>query len=645
MNAKPDFSQTIDQFIRLQKRRRIVSDERDTTLLDLIEQSEPLDIQEVMDGFEQIRGGLPKNDEVIQAVTDAFLDAVKALNKLNPSRRLFALETFNYLGNPENLALVSEALLFANDQEIKPVALSFLQAFGGTDQVITTLSLHQDLFEARTRDSQLHALSTFRYDMSERLLALLNQDFVLAEATALAIETDLSLDLLRHIVKKNNAETLSGALVQNRQLAINLARLIGFVQGHRVMPIYAKKRADYLKNFVLDLSKPDRIRGVAPADLSKVIACFLFTNDQLAPKDELVALMVDDLMFASQTCEQAQRAFLDQLAPTTIDGILKDLRDFIKEIHRYPSHDIETAFKVAKSKYEAGYRNDGTLFGRISDAILDLKERGIVLAHSISDLVLRVKNALTFAKNEENQPGKTLDQLFDEIPEQNDLSEFRQIAKDPTALERAQDYIQVQTSEAGYRSAMSDGGKRAAAVNHQLLGDDEALQIYKVAFRALFKKVGGPKSQLIFNEFKHPQASHPVTEHYLAYLIPMPGDDPMLFCLGVGYFEKDLQWKDEDKDTHSVADIYMDPYCFLMRVRNEDNVMSARSRKLITDDKRLKDKEYKAVNLRNEAYSGACLGILLDVLHLLDDSDWEAPGTQKLLAFLFSATGTTPEYL
>ncbi|MDT8446178.1 MAG: hypothetical protein RRB13_04705 [bacterium] len=643
MNSSQDFSRTVDQFLRLQKRKRIVSETRDVTLMDLLEDMEPMSVEEVKDGFTTLMDELPEDAELLRQVKECFIDAVRSLNHLNPSRRFFALETFNYLGNIEHLTLTAETLIFAGDDAIRPIALNFISAFKGTDAVITTLTKHDELFEAKTKDSQMHALNAFRYDMAEKLLTLLKQDFVLAEAKAAKIESDLSLDLLRAIVNRNRPAAINPHLVSGRMLALQTAKLIAYIQGHRMMPIYAKKRSDFLKNFLIDLSTPGRVEGVQSVDMSRVAACFLYTNEQLRPPEGLIEKMISETAYDEPETDLFKREFMDQLAPTTIDASLKDIRDFLKLLADSPLHDIEATFEQARVKYEAGLRNDDTLLGRFHDAVMDLKVVGLEVVETLEEFVGKLKAGLTGPSKD--RPQRPLDELFDEMPEVDDIEEYRVISKDSSFSERAEEYICVSTTEVGYRSAMSDGGKRGHAVNLQLFKNEENLKQFKEAFMVLIKTLADlPGHQVVTNEFKHPQASAQVTEFYGAYLIPMPGDDPMLFCAGIGYFEKDLNMLGGDRDAKDVADAYMDPYCFLMHVKNSETTMNARSRKLLTEDPGLKGLEFKAINLRSTAYAQACLSVLLDLLHLVDESDWESQPVQKLVDYLYTELKLKPEF-
>ncbi|OGG98911.1 MAG: hypothetical protein A2600_06300 [Candidatus Lambdaproteobacteria bacterium RIFOXYD1_FULL_56_27] len=645
MNASHQFSETVERFVKMQRKKRIIAHERDITLVDLVAQLEPVSVEQVLAGFELLNQELPMAADFLRQIKESFIEAVRSLNRLNPSRRFFALETFNYLGDLDRLTLVTETLLFGQDSQIRPIALNFLHAFPGTDQVINTLLSHKELFDPKTIDSHHHALNAFRYDMAEKLLTLLHQDFVLLQAKSAGIEPELSLDLLRQIVRHHSPAKLSLHLISGQQLSINLAKLIAYIQGHKMMPVYAKKRSDFLKGFVTELSTPGKIEGVQPEDMSKVVACFLYTNEQLAPPEPLIKRLVSEDQFGDPKTELAQKEFLDQLAPTTLDMVLKDLRDFLVELNKTPMADLEAAFLVAQNKYLSGQRNEDSLFGRVHDALEDLKATGILILENLLNLFKGIKSALSGGPKGTQGGKKSLDELFDELPEAGDLEEFRVILRDPGCKERAKEYVQVETSEVGYRAAMTDGGKRGASVNLQLFRTQENLADFKEAFLLLLKQLGQqPASTLVTNEFKHPQATDSVEEFYLPLLVPMDGQDPILFCLGVGYFEKEIQWSGSEENAKTVADAYMDPYCFLMHIQNRDTTMNARSRKLLTDIKGLKQKEFKAINLRGQAYAQACLSILLDLLHLVTEAEWDSKPVQKLVAFLYEQLKLKPEY-
>ena len=643
MDTTPHFDESIDRFIKLQRRKRIISDKRDVSILDLVEQMEPLSIEEIKEGFDLLDQEAPEAKFFLKQVRESFIDTARALNRLNPSRRLYALETFNFLGTIERLEITTEALLFAEDHQLNPVALSFITTFRGTDQVVDTLCKHEELFDPATKSQQIRALSNFRTDMAEQLLTLLSQDFVLAESKNASLDSDQSLEIMRHLIRTQTTK-LAKNLIQGQQLSINFAKVIAFIQGHKLMPIYAKKRSDFMKNFIDELSSTVKVDGVGPQDMSKVVACFFYSNEQRRPPEELIGAMLGEESFDSPDTKDTRMQFLSLLAPTTVDVILKDVRDFLHLLTSSPLHDIEETFEQAKQKYEAGLSNEDSLMGRFYDTAMDLKAAGHLAFDNITQFAKKLKSALTKPTSNETQR-KSIDELLEEVPEATDIDEYRVILRDPGAKERAEEYMPVTTTEIGYRSAMSDGGKRGASINLQLFKSAENLQEFKDAFLILFKKLQQDNpAAVVANEFKHPQASHTVQEYYLPLLVPMDGDDPLLFCVGVGYFEKELKWQNANASDQNVADAYMDPYCFLMHIKNSDTTMNARSRKLNTDIANLKGKEFKSINLRGQAYSQACLAILLDLLHLIDESEWETKETQQLVAYLYKALNLTPEY-
>jgi len=642
MNANQQFNESVDRFLKLQRRKRITSENRDITLMDLVKDSEPISIEMIKEGFDLLDQEVPESEFFLQQVREVFMDSIRSLNHLTPSRRLFAMETFSLIGNTESLAITTETLLFGAEERLKSIGTAYLKAFKGTDQVIQTLAKHPDLLSPVEGDRQLRALYRFRSDMAEKLLSLLKQDFVLLQSKTSGIDADLALDLVRLIARNHSSAQLESNMIGGEQLSLNLAKLIATIQGHPSMPIYGKTRFDFMKNFVEELSSISKMDGVSAQEMGKVVACFLYGNEQLRPPEDLIRTLIDEDLCGTPASSEALQDFLKNLAPTTIDVLLKDLRDFLQILSRSPVPDIEDAFAQARAKYEAGLSNEDSLIGRFHDTVMDMKVAGGLVIENLTGLITKLQSALTKTKKESGQKG--IDELFAEVPESTDIEEFQVILRDQGAKERASEYLAVQTTQVGYRSAMADGGKRGASVNLQLFQSTEQLQAFKPAFQALFKKLERSLSSVVANEFRHPQATQQVQEYYIPFIIPMDGEDPLLFCVGIGYFEKEHPWKDNEEDEQSVADSFMDPYCFLMHTQNANTTMNARSRKIETDIDELQGKEFKSINLRTQAFSQACLSILLDLLHLIDEADWEQKEVQLLVAYLYKTLNLTPEY-
>jgi len=643
MNANRQFDDSVDRFLQLQRRKRIVSETRDVKLIDLVKENEPISIELIKEGFDLLDEQVQGSEFFLHQVREVFMDSIRALNKLSPSRRLFALETYNLIGDLDSLALTAETLLFAQENRVKPICITYLRAFQGTDQVIQTLSKHDEIFDKVESDRQLRSLYRFRSDMAEQLLSLLNQDFVLLQSKSSGIASDLALDLIRLILRSHSDPRLTEHLIGGEQLSLNLAKLIAFIQGHPNLAIYGKFRFDYMKHFVSDLTSVELISGVEPSDMAKVVACFIYGNEQLRPPESLVKALLDEHEGQQPETSESLNAFLNDLTPTTVDVLLKDFRDFLQLLSRSPFPDIEEAFAQARVKFEAGISNSDSLIGRFHDTVMDMKVSSYLVVSNLSSIVKRLQDSLLKKDKDTGKVG--IDELFADIPEVTDLEEYQVILRDPGAKARAAEYQAVTTSQVGFRAAMSDGGKRGASMNLQLFQSSDQLQAFKPAFIALFKKLQrSSPSFVVTNEFKHGQATHPVQEYYIPFSVLMDEDDPMLFCVGIGYFEKESSWQGGEGDEQNVADSFMDPYCFLMHTHNNNTTMNARSRKIEGDDPLLQGKEYKAINLRSTAFSQACQSILLDILHLIDESDWDQKGVQLLVAYLYKNLNLTPEY-
>ncbi len=642
MKRQPDkLQKNVDDFLKLQKRKRIISPMRDQTILKLIENTPPIDQAEANAILTTLTQDPFADVDLAQAIHRIYLEAINELNQFNNARRLFALETINFLGNPQALKITAETTLFSEEDQLAELAWSFLKAFKGTDEVIAKLLDSPDLFDPKSADSQKYSLNNFRFDLAAKLSKLLTPSYLQSKAEELEVDPELTLDLLRSILQNRPGYEIKENHITGSQFNIAIAEVISYTQAHRMMPVYAKKRYDFLRFFLQDLTIKGKFEGIKPQDMAKVVVCFLYSNDQLKPPKKLITGLTDAITFDTESTQIELNRYTVQLAPSTIDALLKDIRDFLSKLLSTPSRDLQKVFAEIAKKEQQG-KKDNSILGRFFRAMNELKGIGIMAINSVTEFIGEVVEE--YKEKQASGEIKGLEEIFNEAAtSMNNIEEFQLIAKSPASLNRLKEYRLVQTNVVGVRGECSEAGKRALASNLQMFESKPILYIMKKAFLSLFDylKQSGD-SAVVINEFKHPQApKHPVQEYYTAFLLPQTGNqEPLLFCLGIGYFEQELTNMAPTGD--SIADQYMDPYAFLMTTRNEETVMNARSRKLIAQGDKIKPEEYKALNLRVETYARQCYAALLDVLHLIPFNQWESTDTQTFLRFLYETLGIEP---
>src|SRR3989339_1213487 len=296
-NKSKKLQKNVEEFLRLQKRKRIISQDRNQTIIKMADACQPVELEAAKAVLAEIQKSPWADPNIAAEVSRIYLEAMDGLASLNGARRLFALETIDFLGSLQSLKVTAEATIFSTQEQLVKLAWNFLKAFLGTDQVISTLLATNELFQAKTIDSQKYSLNSFRFDLACKIIALFEPAYIKAKAKELQVEEELTLDLLREILTKTGASEMKANLAQGERMHLSLAEVIAYTQAHKMMPVYAKKRFDFLKFFVRDLTTKGKIPGVKPAHMAKVVACFLYANEQLRPSRKLIAQLTNEKVF------------------------------------------------------------------------------------------------------------------------------------------------------------------------------------------------------------------------------------------------------------------------------------------------------------------------------------------------------------
>lgn len=633
-----ELQKSIERFIRAQRRKRITSETRDLTLAQLIDQAPDLELGWV-DGALAHLTLLQR--QKIEAPALGFLEAIKKLNALNKAKRLFALETLNLLGGAEQIQGLIDTLTAGPTENRKKLAMSLLLSFRGTDKVTDLLLNNPNLFTAKTADSQKHALVSFRFEMAEKLLALFTKPYLTTQSKELGIDLDLGLDLLRGILADAKLTDLSRFLETDEVLVLKLGEVISSIQGHRMLAIYAKKRYDYLRDFFIRLSEPARFIGVDGSDLSKICAAFLWTNLQLTPPQSLVSKMTDRALYALPTSKNELNKFLENLAPSTVDALIKDIKDLINTLSRASEADLNELFAAAKAKYDQG-EQDHSLFGQIYVGLMELKVRGLMAINQVEELIDKVRRDITG----EPKAQKSLDEVFDQAPDVDGVASPQQVEKNPDFNRLFRAIRPVATTVVGFRGPKEGAGKRATQVNQRVFGNQKNLLAFKEGLEILmdyYRSKGHHVDQFLFQPKNFPK---PVVETHLTYL-SSNDEDPLLLCCGITFFEQERPVPasaNAENQMDSLSEQYLLPYYFTMATGHFHPVLHARSRKIQGKDEETAEEPTFQANLYMLEFKGLDMGHseslrvaskqMLALFHGLPDNLWRMPEVQDSVNFL-----------
>ncbi|MDX2471682.1 MAG: hypothetical protein QNL04_14020 [SAR324 cluster bacterium] len=634
-----DLQKRVEEFFSIQKSQRIISQDHSLTILRLIEQNTPFGHNRAQEVLVKIASSPQIKSEELDKIKHLFLEALSSFNEFNPARRFFTSELVSLFDTPEKLKITVETLLLANHLQLTKIAAHYLRSFLGTNQVIEILVHCDEIYNANEVEIKEQTLKSFRLIFSQKLLALFSPVFLEEQQKLFELGEDQNLELLKKILSSLAFDSCGPKLLGRNELFAKLAEVITFAQAHRWQPIYAKKRYDYLRLYLQDLTHKPVIKGIAPANLSKVVACFIFCNQQLQPNKKLIELLVDGETFEQEATQEALETFLSHLAPTTIDALLSDIRDFLSQLLQSDPKDIEDALEQVSKNYKEKLENP-SLLGRFYGAAMDLKHLGVTVVNQVNDLTEEIIE--TFHKEEDEQRDTaTMEQLFGGITSGlAEVAPFKLIPKNQALFDHFKAYQIVSTNIIGLLGANIDCGKHNLEGAIDLFGGKANISSVKKIFLQLFHYLQETQSRSVtINEFPNPIVAETVfKEYYLPILVPSKSkSDYYLLCIGIGYCEHNFFDSSMSKEVQNESCSV--PYCLLFSTATKNNVMNALSRKVATQDKKIKELEFKPLNQKLDDLKKVSLKALLDLLHLIPFNHWEEADMQNFLIYLEGAIG------
>ncbi len=633
-----DLQKKVEKFFSIQKSQRIISQDHSLTILKLIEQNQPFPLKEAQEVFVEIANSPQINDEKFTLIKHLFEEAISSFNEFNPARKFFTSQLVSLFDTPERLKLTLETLLLANHQQLTKIAVHYLRSFNGTTQVIEILTHCNEIYHTSEVEIKERTLNSFRLVFTEKLLALFNSTFITQQQKLFELSPEQNLELLEKILGSIAFDSCASKLLGSEELFVKLAEVITFAQAHRWQPIYAKKRYDYLRFYLQNLTLKTVIKGIKPVNLAKVVACFIFCNQQLQPNKKLIELLVDSNSFDQKHTQEALETFLSHLAPTTVDALLSDIRDFLSQLLQSQPRDIKEALEQVSKNYEEKI-DDSSILGRFYAAALDLKHLGVTVVNQVNELTEEIIE--TFQKEAENKDTPTMEKLFGNITAGlAEVAPFRLIPKNQILFDYFKSYKIVTTNIVGLQGVNRDCGKHNLEGAVSLFGGKANITSVKKIFVQLFHYLQETQSRSVtISEFPNPIVEDAIfKEYYLPLLVPSKSkSDYYLLCVGIGYCGDSLldssMSKSEQNDSCAV------PYSMLFSTTTKNNVMNALSRKVSSQDKKVKDLEFKPLNQKHEDIKKASLKALLDLLHLVPFNHWEESEMQNFLIHLESSLG------
>lgn len=594
----------------------------------------------VEDSISRVAGTDVSSNTVVN-VGKFCIEAVESLNQLSDERRFFVLETVNLFGEQSALARFVELLLHEGVSTRKALAMLFLSTFRSTHEVILTITAPREDSRLTTSEAEKGELYVFRSDLARRLLKLFSSEFLQNQARIFQVEDVHPIELLIHIVDGNSSAELRKAIVHdNAEIVIRLVEYLVLLQSHYALYIYAIKRYEYLKNFLLyELRQDGKLQGFPASEISKLVAGGLVSNVQLSPPDDLIYNLIQSDKFGDEETIEAEREFLDKLTPSTLDHVIREVHTTVKKMAQ-SSEEVAAVFEEVRQLSE-----EESPLARLEAGFLALVEQGVI---AVSDLVRDIRNIFKAKRERARKAKESREQALEKarnfVPTEKTVPKRKRYTqiKSVQALKSLSNYRLVVTDRSGFRGGDGKTIARDFAESMMIFGRDEVtFHHFKKAFLALFEFF--KRTPEFYNKFEILEHPHPTGdnskfyEYYASFRIPDLDDKvlygkPHLFCFGVTHFPNREAVSEKLQGAYDAYESEIDPYVILL-VGDPTVRSSARALSRKVDGK---GRTFNHVPLL-EAHVRVMHHALHDILHMLPEEDgafWNDESTQHCLGFL-----------
>ena len=618
-DAKADkkaFKRQVDQFVQhhrhkqselLQKKKR-----RMLSLEELIQRSPVLqdDAVEVL-----FVDGQP--DEISEDVTNEVFAALKEMqskvNKLDPKRRFYILETINFFSSKIGINKLIPALISLSGEDQRRAICEFIfPTFFSIQKNVETLVACDHIFNEKTVHIDRSGLYLLISDISRIVIRLFKDEFVSripANYTTLAfLSTTFDHASFRFKKKfKVESEFVYQEMIDDedriREIVLDF---IVAIQSHESLYSYAIKRSEYYKQFLAGLTQKNRFKDVDPIDISKILAGCFMANEQLQPPDELIAKMIDATAFEAEDTTEMKMQFIDKLSPSIIFRLLGRLRVSLQQISKvnYGSEFQEIQKFSVK-----------TILKNVWDGFIELVEKGLrITTGPFIQAYVQIRKAYESFNEEERLRDETVkSSLFDSVNKKVERSAI--LSKNLDAFSQmTQSFNLVNTSVISFRGEHEGATYKDFGYNSRIFRKDEDLMVQFLAvFRLLFKKLALDEK---VKEVTY-ENQRQIREYYAAYQF-----NRYLLCIGLTHIRNPKLPVIDEKSIF--------PYAILFMEGAELKEGSAASR---TVERNGVTKVYKEL-----IFTGKTAKIYFEalylILHLLPGEDWEKKPSQICATYL-----------
>jgi len=618
-DAKVDkkvFKKQVDQFIQhhkhkqnelLQKKKR-----RNLSLEELIQRSPVL-----QDDAVEVLFGDGQQDEISEDVTTEVFGALKEMqgkvNRLDPKRRFYILETINFFSSKIGINKLIPALISLSGEDQKKAISEFIfPTFFSIQKNVETLVACDEIFDEKTIHIDRSGLYVLISDISRIVIRLFKDEFVSqisGDYSTLAFLSTAFDPVSFKFNKKFEGEpefVYQEMIDDEDRIREIVLEFIVAIQSHESLYSYAIKRSDYYKQFLIGLTRENRFKEVDPIDTSKILAGCLMANEQLQPPNELIAKMIDDAAFNANDTLEMLLEFIDKLSPSIIFRLLGRLRVSLQHISKANfGNEFQDIQKFSIK----------TILKNVWDGFIAMVEKGLsITTGPFLYAYAQIRSAYeSFNEEEQLRDEKVKSSLFDSVNTKVERSAI--LSKNLDAFSQmTQSFNLVNTSVISFRGEHEGATYKDFGYNSRIFRKDEKLMIqFLSVFKLLFQK-------LILDEKVKEityKTQRQIREYYAAYQF-----DRYLLCLGLTHIKNPKLPIIEEKSIF--------PYAVLFVEGTASKEGSAANR---TVEQNGVTKVYNEL-LFSAKTAKIYFEALYLILHLLPGEDWEKKSSQICATYL-----------
>ncbi|PCI29029.1 MAG: hypothetical protein COB67_05015 [SAR324 cluster bacterium] len=595
------FKKKVKQFLlhcKAKEQKLIIEKKRrDFTLETMIANAPKLSSKAVDVFFEKSDEALV-SPEIVAEIRSSMHQMRETINSMPNQKRFYILETMNFFSSQISIGKLIPALLMLSGNDQKKLIWEFSKpTFASINTNVEILVSTEEIFSPKSIHLDRGSLYLFVSDVAKVLVRLFDQSF-LEQFSESRSPVELMLQIIE-FSEKNVEQIYSNILDDPYELQKVILDFVSTIQSHNALYDYSLKRNEYYKLFIDQLTKPERFRGIAPEDVSKILAGCLITNQQCQVEEALLEAMTSDTLYSAPATIQARRQFVDGLAPSVVYRLINR---FMSNFQQLSKTNVGKDMSLIQT---LSVRN---ILKTVWKNVIQVIEQGVSAINEGVTLMFNkiTKVYATFAKEDAR--------AFPTVGVKNAKGD-ETVPMDPACIARMSEaFSLVDTDLIAFRGEYDGASKKDYSYNARLFKQDESSMLkFQKVFEQVFNRIQSNSRVKMINY----KGQRKIKEYYAAYCF-----EKYLICFGITH--------QKNVGSQLIQEKSLFPYVLLFKEGTEKNFGRVLSREVETENGTT---IYNEVPLTGPN-SGFYYEPLYHFLHLLPERTWNSSEVQTCVKFL-----------